>query len=127
MKSKSAKDKGRRAVLELRERLLKGAPELSEGDVEVKTTSAPGEDLWLSPAARKAYPFVFEVKNVEKLNVWDAIAQADAHALGTPYAPALVFKRNRSDMYVAVRLDDFIRLLRRFFLISETEKGELKT
>lgn len=116
MKTKSAKAKGRRAASELRESLLEFAPELDEGDIAVTPSGTPGEDLWLSPKARGIYPYAFEVKNVEKLNVWEALDQAESHAEkatdGMNRAPALVFRRNRSKTYVAIELSEFLRVLR---------------
>lgn len=112
MKPSSAKAKGRRAVAELRELLLDAAPELKPGDIEVKATSVPGEDLWFSPAAKAVYPFTWEVKNCEKLNVWQALEQAASHCKGlNPFPPALAFRRNRSEMFVAFRLRDWVKWL----------------
>lgn len=111
MKARSAKAKGRRAVEELREALLQAAPDLHPDDIQVKTTSAPGEDLWLSPKARGIYPWVWEVKNVERLNIWEALSQAESHRGEglNPFPAALAFKRNRSELYIAVRLTDWLR------------------
>ena len=96
-------------MAELRERLLEAAPQLQQGDIEVKATSVPGEDLWLSPAARAVYPFKWEVKNTEKLNIWAALEQAASHGGNlNPFPPALAFRRNRSDLYVAFRLSDWL-------------------
>ncbi len=110
MRTSSAKAKGRRAVAEVRELLLKYAPGLSAADVEVKATSVPGEDLWLSPAARAAYPFTFEVKNQERMNLYDALAQAKTHAEGTEYQPVLIFRRNRTQLFVALDFESFLKL-----------------
>jgi hypothetical protein len=112
MKSRSAKAKGRRAVAELRDILLEAAPELEAGDLVVNPTSLPGEDLYLSPRARSRFPWAIEVKNVERLNVWDALSQAENHGEKSGGTPALFFKRNRSDFYVALKLRDFLRLVR---------------
>lgn len=110
MKTQSAKAKGRRAVAELREILLQFAPELEAGDIEVKPTSVPGEDLWLSPKAQSFYPFAIEVKNTEKMNIWECLKQTIGHSEGTPKLPLLVFRRNRSELFVSLRLRDFLFL-----------------
>ena len=39
-----------------------------------------GEDIKLSPAARKLIPYSFECKNQEKLNIWEALSQAEENA-----------------------------------------------
>lgn len=61
---------------------------------------AGGEDLMLSPAARKLLPISVEAKNQETLSIWAAMAQAEANAGG--YTPVLFFKRNRSAEYACI-------------------------
>lgn len=54
-----------------------------------------------------------EAKNVERLNIWSALAQSkrDAEADGNGDIPAVFFKRNRScGWYVVTPLEDFVRL-----------------
>lgn len=53
-----------------------------------------------------------EAKNVERLNIWSALAQSkrDAEADGKGDIPAVFFKRNYCGWYVALPLSDFIRL-----------------
>lgn len=110
MKSRSAKQKGRRAALETAQALLAAAPDLSPDDVRVVPSGVPGEDLWLSSKARGVYPFAVEVKNVEKLNFWDAIRQAEAHAKGTEYLPVVVFRRNNEKLRVILDFEEFIKI-----------------
>ena len=50
----------------------------------------------------------FEAKHVEKLNIWEALEQAERDAGDN--IPVVVFKRNRTKDYVALSLDDFIDL-----------------
>lgn len=109
MKTSSAKQKGRRLVLKIRETLLAWCPDLSEDDIKVPPTSVPGEDLWLSPKAREVYPLCIEAKNQEALNIWAAIAQAKEHAKGTGHRPVVVFSRNREpDPQICMSLEDFL-------------------
>lgn len=68
-----------------------------------------GEDILLSPAARKVWPFYTEVKNVEALSIHKAIAQASGK--GRP--PAVVFRKNATPLYIALPFDMFLRILRR--------------
>lgn len=65
-----------------------------------------------------------EAKNVERLNIWSALAQSkrDAEADGNGDIPAVFFKRNRSGFYVAVPLSDFVRL----YAQSDLCKGDVK-
>lgn len=54
-----------------------------------------------------------ELKKVEKLNIWNALAQSKRDA-GEDEIPAVVFSRNREDDYVAVSFDDFMRMFRAY-------------
>lgn len=54
--------------------------------------------------------YAVEVKMVEKLNVWAALAQCEAAAAATD-TPLLCFRRNRSRWYAALPLDDLIPLI----------------
>lgn len=64
-----------------------------------------------------------EVKNVERLNIWEALSQSkrDSAADGKGDIPALFFKRNRTGWYVTLPLSDFIRL----YASSDLCKGGL--
>jgi len=55
----------------------------------------------------------WECKKVEKLNIWNALAQSERDA-GDGEIPAVVFARNRSKDYVAVPFDDFMRMFRAY-------------
>lgn len=112
MKTSSAKAKGRRCAAEAREEFLKAAPDIEPGDIHVTSSGACGVDLVFSPLAAKRYPFAVECKNVEKINVWEATAQAEAHAKKDPSKmPLTIIKRNRSPMYAVIRLEDFLKLI----------------
>ncbi len=110
MKTSSAKAKGRRACSELKDALMKYAPSLEEGDIEVTSSGATGEDLKLSPAARREYPYVIEVKNQEGINIWASLRQAESHSKDAARIPLLAFKRNNTEMYVALKLEHFLCL-----------------
>lgn len=111
MKSRSCKAKGRRVLIELRELILQTFPQLEADDVLIHPTSVGGEDLKLSPAARRLFPFSVEGKNQQKLNIWAALAQATDNANG--HTPAVVFRRNHHAPWVAIPLDAMLRLLSR--------------
>ena len=53
-----------------------------------------------------------ETKNVEHLNIWDALAQSERDA-GDDEMPIVIFKRNRSKVYVAMEFHDFMELYKR--------------
>ena len=113
MKTRSAKAKGRRAAAELQQILLKTFPELEAEDVRVTPSGVQGEDLQLSPRARKIFPFSVEVKNKERLNVWDGLEQSKAHVEHSKNRPIMVFRRNRTPFHVCMEMDTFLELLKR--------------
>jgi hypothetical protein len=116
MKTSSAKAKGRRAAQELKDALLEWAPDLTSDDIIVTSSGDTGEDLKLSPRAREVYPYVFECKNVEKLNVHEAYDQAVSHwqsrGSKSEEFPILAFKRNNTPMKVVVSLEHYLKLTR---------------
>jgi len=67
---------------------------------------AAGEDILLSPAARKIYPYSIECKNVEKLSIWSAIGQAIDNCGN--YIPMVIFKKNNHKAWVCIPLEDFM-------------------
>lgn len=111
MLTSSAKAKGRRLQQAVRDGILAKFPELKPGDVRSTSMGASGEDLLLSPRALELFPFAVECKNQEALNIWKALEQAQEHAVEGA-RPLLVFKRNQSDMYAALKFDDLLELLK---------------
>ena len=109
MKTSSAKAKGRRLQQKVRDLLLETFTELEPDDIRSTSMGVSGEDLQLSPAARKLIPFAIECKNQEKLNVWDSLKQAEENS--GDYDPVLIFKRNRSKTYAVVNVEKFIELI----------------
>lgn len=107
----SSKSKGRKAVQDVQNLLLGHFFNLAEDDIFVKATSQGGCDLHMSPAARAHFPFAIEVKCVESLNIWKALAQASVNAIPKKDPFVVFFKRAHSPMYVAMRADAFLDLL----------------
>jgi hypothetical protein len=68
-----------------------------------------GEDIVLSPAAKRVIPYSFECKNKERLDLWKSLEQAESNSQARN--PVLVFKRNRSKVYVAIEFDHFIEMI----------------
>lgn len=110
-KARSVKAKGRRLQNLVRDKLREAFPSLHEDDIQSQTMGMGGEDIVRSPAARERIPFTFECKNVERLQIWKAIEQCTSN---NHYyeSPAVVFKKNRKDPFVAIPLDVFIDLIR---------------
>ena len=110
MKTSSGKAKGRRLQNKVRDVLLEHfSEELEPDDIRTAIMGETGEDIKLSPAARKLIPYSFECKNQEKLNIWSSLEQADENS--GDYPPVLIFKRNRSKTYVTIELEEFMKLI----------------
>ena len=110
MKTSSGKAKGRRLQNKIRDLLLEHfSDKLEPDDVRVAIMGETGEDIKLSPAARKLIPYSFECKNQEKLSIWSSLEQAAENSGDDP--PVLIFKRNRSKTYVTIELEEFIKLI----------------
>jgi len=84
---------------------------ISPNDIKSIPGGVSGEDIWLSETARAKFGFSIEAKNQERLNIWDAIAQAEGNAKS--YVPLVVFKRNRSDVYCCLKLDHLLTLVKK--------------
>ena len=110
MKTRSAKNKGKRLQNDVRDLILETFKELEPDDVRSAIMGETGEDIKLSPAARRQIPYSFECKNQEKINIWESLNQAEENS--GDYPPVLIFKRNRSKTYAVLELEDFIDLIK---------------
>lgn len=110
MKPQSAKQKGRRLQQSVRDLFLHFAPELEFKDIRSVPMGVSGEDLWMSPKAEEIYPYSVECKNVEKLNIWQAIDQAKVEAKKNGKIPLVAFTKNKEDTYVAIPIEAFLAL-----------------
>ena len=117
MKIKSAKAKGRNLQTLVRDRLRKifveewtKYPKLENDDIQSQTMGMGGEDIVLSPIARKLIPYSFECKNTERLNLWGALEQCEGNCKDR--TPVLIIKRNRSKTYAVIEFDYFIKNIR---------------
>ena len=111
MKTRSAKNKGKRLQNDVRDLILETFQELEPDDVRSTTMGDSGEDILLSPAARKLFPFSTECKNQEKLNIWSSLEQAEDNA--GKHIPLVVFKRNRSKTYAVLEIENLMKLLKK--------------
>jgi len=109
MKTRSAKNKGKRLQNDVRDLILETFQQLEPDDVRSTTMGDSGEDILLSPVARKLFPFATECKNQERLNIWESLEQAESNA--GQHIPLVVFKRNRSKTYISMEINDLMRLL----------------
>ena len=106
MKTQSAKGKGRRFQQWVRDMLIEHR-DVHPEDIESRSMGAGGEDIIMARDARKKFPFSIECKNVEKLNVYEAYAQAEANS--GAHEPILFMKKNRKKPLVVVDAEWFVK------------------
>lgn len=106
---RASKAKGRNAVVQVVD-TLRAFFALQDDDMIVKATSQGGCDVHMSPLAAGLFPYAIEVKNQETLKIWAALKQAEANA--GQKTPILFFTRAHAPMYVALRVDHFLQVLR---------------
>jgi hypothetical protein len=110
MKPRSAKNKGKRLQNKIRDLILEKFNNiLEQDDVRSITMGDSGEDILLSPVARRLFPFSVECKAQESLSIWSALQQAESNA--GKHIPLLVFKRNRSKTYAVLEFKELLKLL----------------
>jgi len=109
MKTRSAKAKGRNLQNLVRDKLrsIFVDDKLEDDDIKSQTMGMSGEDIVLSPAAKRKIPYSFECKNVEKLNLWKSLEQCESNC--EDREPVLIIKRNRSEVYAVVKFDNFLK------------------
>jgi len=108
MKSQSAKAKGRKLQQAVRDVILSTFPTLEPDDVRSTSMGAGGEDVLLSPKARKLFPYSVECKNLAKIAVYNYYQQAETNC-GT-HEPLVVIKQNRCKPLAVVDLEHFMKL-----------------
>lgn len=91
VKPSSAKNKGRIFQQAIRDMLLGLFPSLEKDDIRSTSMGSGGEDLQLSPAARKFLPFQIEAKSKRDLAIQAWYEQAKEHGNHTPL---VVVKKN---------------------------------
>ena len=109
MKPRSAKNKGKRLQNKVRDVILEKFDKLEPDDVRSITMGDSGEDILLSPAARRLFPFSVECKNQEKINIWESLNQAEGNS--GKHTPLVIFKRNRSKTYAVLEFKELLKLL----------------
>lgn len=117
MKPQSAKAKGRNLQKYVVERILASFSSLDRDDCSSRSMGASGEDILLSPKARKCLPISIECKNRASFSVYKDYEQAKTNSRG--YEPVLVIKSNRQTPLVVVELDHYLGLL-----YAKTQKEE---
>lgn len=111
MKTSSAKAKGRLLQQLIRDKILDAFPRLEPDDVKSTSMGAQGEDIQLSPAARRWFPYSVEAKSRASVGVYAWYQQAKANA-PKDMEPILVIKQNHSKPLVLIDLDAFMELVK---------------
>ncbi len=109
MKTASGKAKGRKLQQIVRDKILEAFPTLEPDDCRSTSMGASGEDIQLSPAARKLFPYSVEAKARASISVYAWYQQAKTNA-PKGMEPLLVIKQNYGKPLVVIDLDSFMEL-----------------
>lgn len=111
MKTASSKAKGRRLQQDVRDKILDAFPQLEPDDCKSTSMGAGGEDIQLSPTARRVFPYSVECKSRASLPLYAWYQQAKHNA--PPGTEALlVVKQDRSKPMVILDLEHFMELVK---------------
>lgn len=106
----ASKAKGRRLQQLVRDAILEAFPTLEPDDVKSTAMGQGGEDVQLSPAARKQFPYSIECKSRKDFKtLYGFLAQAESNAKG--HRPIAVIKGDRQKPLVLVDFDHFMNLV----------------
>jgi hypothetical protein len=106
MKTSSAKAKGRNLQKWVANQLLAFEPTLEPDDIKSTSMGAGGEDVMLSPAARRVYPWQIECKSYARIAVYDFYNQACSHGA---HEPVVFIKQNQHKPLAIVDAEYFIK------------------
>lgn len=107
--TQAAKAKGRRLQQWVRDKILEVFPSLHPDDVKSTGMGQVGEDVQLSPAARKLIPVSIECKARAKVPyIYDWYSQAEANCpVGSE--PVLVIRQDRKKALVVIDADTYFK------------------
>lgn len=108
MNPRSAKNKGKKLQNEVRDMILKYSPSLEPDDVKSTTMGERGEDVQLSPAARKQYPISIECKSRASYAFFKDYDQAVVNC-PKDCEPVLVAKANHRRPVVIIDMEWFFK------------------
>lgn len=111
MTPSGAKAKGRKHQQYVRDKILEKNPSLEPDDVKSTSMSAGGEDIQLSPAARKLIPLSIECKHRANFAFYKDYDQAATNApKGTE--PVLVARANHRKAVAIIDFETFLDILK---------------
>lgn len=82
---------------------------LEKDDIHSRSMGAGGEDLMLSPLARRKIPYSFECKKHARFSIYGPYEQAEVNAEG--FEPVLLIEGNRKKPLAVIDFDLFLRLI----------------
>ena len=109
MTPRGAKAKGRSFQQFVRDKLLELFPQLEPDDVRSTAMGQSGEDIQLSPAARKLIPYNIECKSKARSQVHTYYEQAKSHG---KHEPVVIVKMDRDIPLAVISLDHFLTLIK---------------
>ena len=104
----AGKAKGRNLQKWVRDLLLSLFPSLEDGDIRSTAMGQSGEDIQLSPAARKQIPLSIECKSYAKIAVYARYQQASQNCPKNA-EPIVVMKADRQKPLVLVDAEWFFK------------------
>lgn len=110
MKSRSRKNKGKLLQNWTRKILLSLFEDLEEDDIKSTTMGESGEDIQLSPAARRQIPLSFECKNVKSIAVYKWMDQAESNC-PKQCEPVVIAKADRRKPIAIVDAEHYLTLI----------------
>ena len=110
IKPSSAKAKGRTHQQWVREKIYESFPPLDDGDVRSTSMGAGGEDLQLSPAARRVFPYSVECKAYKSFAVYSVLDQAAENA-PEGAEPIAIIKGDRRKPLAVLDAEHFFNLV----------------
>lgn len=108
----SAKAKGRRLQQWVRDKLYSTFPKLEDGDIRSTSMGAGGEDLLLSPAARRCFPYSVECKSNKAFAVYKIMDQATENC-PKGAEPLAILKADRQKPLAVIDAEYFFKLVSR--------------
>lgn len=110
IKTQSAKAKGRKLQQWVRNVILELIHTLEPDDVKSTSMGAGGEDVQLSPAARKKLPISIECKARKSIAVYSYYAQAKENC-PKDIEPVVIIKADRKTPLALVDAEFFLRVV----------------
>ena len=109
MTPNGAKAKGRTFQQQVCKVILENFPSLEKDDVRSTSMGNGGEDIQLSPAARKIFPYQIECKSKSLSATHTIYNQAKTHG---KHEPLGIIKKNHDIPLVIISLSHFMELVK---------------